>query len=46
MENNKNNTRKRIAPNFGKDKQRDFKILEDEKKAREAYRKKHHEKAA
>ena len=46
MENNKNSTRKKIAPDFGKDKQRALKILEDEKKAREAYRKKHHKKAA
>ena len=46
MENNKNNTRKRIAPSFGRDKQRALKVLKDEKKARDAYRKKHNEKVA
>ena len=46
MENNKNKARRKIAPNFEKDKKRALKILEDEKKARESYRKKHNEKVA
>ena len=34
MENNKNSTRRKIAPNFGRDKKRALKILEDEKRAK------------
>jgi len=46
MENNKNSTRRKIAPNFGRDKKRALKILEDEKRARDNYRKSHDEKVA
>jgi len=46
MENNKNKTRRKIAPNFEKDKKRALRILEDEKNARETHRKKHNEKVA
>ena len=46
MENNKNTTRKKIAPDFGRDKKMALDILEAEKKARELYRKKIEEKVA
>ena len=46
MENNKIKTRKKITPNFGKDKKLAMQVLEDEQKAKEAFRKKHHKEAA
>jgi len=46
MENNKNKSRKKITPNFGKDAKRAEKVLKDEKEARDYYRKDNHKKVA